>query len=99
MTSAHEGFLLLAMFVLMFLAIAIVFAVLFAVANTIDQIMRERRDARPPPWEVCRGCGYNLISSRDRCPECGRSIPPWPVERPRIRIYRGVVLVESGRGR
>lgn len=99
MTSAHEGFLEIAFFALSGIAALIVVSVLGAIAQAIVVLLRERREARPPPWEVCRECGYNLIASRGHCPECGLPIPPWPVQRPRIRIYRGVVLVESGRGR
>jgi hypothetical protein len=99
MTQAHDRFALIALLVLFCIAELIVMSVLGAIGAAFVQLLRERRESRPPPWKMCRGCGYNLIASRKQCPECGLPIPPWPVERPRIRIYRGFVLVESGRGR
>ena len=67
-----------------------------ALLRAAGMLMADRRDRRPPPWMECRTCGYNLIASRVRCPECG-SIIPVRTARLRMRVVRGFVIVERGR--
>ncbi len=76
---------------------AIVYGFLLTCVRSARHVIAERKQNRPPPWEVCTRCGYSLIASRDRCPECGQAIPPWPIEQPRIRIMRGFVIVRRPR--
>jgi hypothetical protein len=97
MTMAHGQFVLVVFFVMLLLIGVILLAALVTLAGTVAQIWRERREKRSPPWRVCRKCGYNVIASRVRCPECGNPIPEWPKDEPRIRIVRGVVIVERQR--
>ena len=47
-------------------------AVLFAVVPTL-RARRLLRDRRHPPG-TCRGCGYDLRATRERCPECGELV-------------------------
>jgi uncharacterized paraquat-inducible protein A len=55
---------------------------LMAIHAVIERPPDQRRyDPRRPPWRYCSGCGYSLVASRGRCPECGLKIPQWPRER------------------
>jgi len=78
-----------------FIALMLLVAVLGALVTVqaLIQRVQELRD-RPappkrPPWRFCRRCGYNLICSRERCPECGEPIPAWPRERANLLRQRG----------
>lgn len=39
------------------------------------QVLSRRRRKRKPAAGLCGGCGYDLRSSKGRCPECGTAIP------------------------
>jgi hypothetical protein len=43
-------------------------------ATTIRRKQRERRTARRIDQGLCTQCGFNLIASNNRCPECGQPI-------------------------
>ena len=92
--------------VVIFLAgmgIVVVVVLCFAfltIMGTIDHVVllrRQRRDAHPGP-PTCATCGYDLRASRDRCPECGTPFETPVPPPPRLRLYRGFVLVSSRRG-
>jgi hypothetical protein len=95
MTSAHGVFVLIALLAGVFILGLIAWATLTTIAETVAFLWREHREKKQAPWRVCRKCGYNVIASRGRCPECAEPIPPWP--KPRIRVVRGFVTVERQR--
>jgi len=41
----------------------------------VTQLMKYRRRRMRLRSGACLKCGYDLRASKDRCPECGRSIP------------------------
>lgn len=93
----HDAFLFIAFVSVALFAYILICAIFVAVGEAFLHLCELKRKQRPPPWKVCRRCGYNLIASRYRCPECGSPIPPWPAETPRIRTVRGFVGVQRNR--
>jgi hypothetical protein len=93
----HEMFMIIAFLTFVLLMYLLAVCAVGTLWDTWAHLHAERKANRPPPWKVCRHCGYNLIASQYWCPECGKSIPPWPKEKPRIRLVRGFVVVERNR--
>jgi hypothetical protein len=90
----HEIFMFIVLLTFALLIYLLALCAVVVVWDTCAHLRAERKANRPPPWKICRTCGYNLIASQYWCPECGKPIPPWPKEKPRIRLVRGFVVVE-----
>jgi hypothetical protein len=49
---------------------------LFGAPSLAKLLHWPRRDEEEPP--KCPGCGYDLRGGHEKCPECGRAVPPRP---------------------
>lgn len=59
---------LTALGLLIYVIVTPCFLVLVAIGSRVPSRRTVYREAQP----ICRGCGYDLRATPDRCPECGK---------------------------